>query len=259
MKALLIPFLLLPASAPAAAPAQAPLQDEQPPEDNRADIKELIKKLDGHAGKRGKEDQQAVGVIDELVGEFEDCGPKDRGAIVKALDKCFKEKRQEEDGIRQNQLYLAAATALGEMYPESVKVLLSWIGHKSHDADLALQRTLIKELGQSKSKDARKPLIKLLKNHQAQIQAAAAEALGEFDEDELKVRKEAFEELLKLMMSVKGQVDSDYNDTTARDRWDVISAPIITSLKRLSGHEENDPGAWQRWWNKNKKTDWDEA
>ena len=30
------------------------------------------------------------------------------------------------------------------MYPESVKVLLSWIDHKSHRSDLALQRVLIK-------------------------------------------------------------------------------------------------------------------
>ena len=248
-----------PGVAPGARSSGPACQDEEPPEDGRAEIKELIKQLGGYASKRGKQDQEAIGVIDELVGEFESCGPKDRASIVKALDKCFKQKRKEEDGVRQNQLFIASATALGQMYPESVKVLLSWIDHKSHRSDLALQRVLIKMAGKSKSKDARKPLLKLLKHHEAQIQAAAAEALGEYDEADLKDRKQIFGELLKLMMSVKGSVDSDYNDTIARDRWDVISAPIITSLKRLSGHQENDPGAWQRWWNKNKNADWDEA
>jgi len=246
------------ASPPSASPARPPLarQDEEPP-DKRPEVKELIEKLDGHASKRGKEDQEAIGVIDQLVAEFPKCGPKDRESIVGALDDCFEEKRQEEDGVRQNQLYLAAATALGEMAPESVDVLLSWIDHKSHRSDLTLQRTLIKMAGKSKSKDARKPLIKLLKHHEAQVQAAAAEALGEYEEADLKERKENFEELLKLMMSVKGQVDVDPNDTAARERWDVISAPIVTSLKRLSGQEENDPAAWQRFWNKNKNEDWD--
>ncbi len=259
MKALLIVFLLLPGVAAGAVqvPALA-LQDEEPFEDKREEIKLLIKKLGEHVKRRGKEDQEAIGVIDELVGEYPHCGPKDRGSIVKALDKCFKEKRTEEDGVRQNQVYIAAATALGQMYPESVKVLLSWIDHKSHRADLALQRVLIKMTGQSKSAVARKPLLDLLKHHEASIQAAAAEALGEYEEIEQKERKENFEELLKLLTSVRGRVDSDPNDTIARERWDVISAPTITSLKRLSGHDENAPEGWQRWWNKNKRADWDE-
>jgi len=259
MNALLILPLLLPGPAPLSSPAPAAFQDEEPPVDDREDIEALIEQLDDHAGERGKEDQEAIAVIDRLVIEFPGCGPKDRAAIVKALDKCFSEKRKEEDGVRQNQLYMAATVAMGEMFPESVKPLLSWIDHKSHRQDLALQRMLIRTVGKSKDEKARKELVKLLKHHEAQIQAAAAEALGEYEEAELDVRKETFEELLKLMMSVKGSVDSDPQNTIARQRWDVIAAPIVTSLKRLSGHDENDPNQWQHWWNKNKREDWDEA
>jgi hypothetical protein len=57
--------------------------------------------------------------------------------------------------------------------------------------------------------------------------------------------------------SAKNAVDGDVNDTIARERYDAISASMITTLQRISGHDERDPAAWQRWWNKNKKEDWE--
>ncbi|HVS09781.1 MAG TPA: HEAT repeat domain-containing protein [Planctomycetota bacterium] len=242
-----------------ALPAAA-LQEPAPVQDSRPEVKALVDQLGDHAGKRGKEDREAIEVIDKLLIEFPKSGPKDRALIVKGLDKCFTEKRQESaEGVLDNQLYLSAATALGEMAPESVPVFLSWIGHKSHRKDIALQRTLILKLGKAKSDEGRRPLVKLLTDKEAQVQGAAAEALGEYDGADLKVRKEVFEELLKLITTVKGMVDSDPNDTIARERYDVIAAPIITSLQRLSKHQEHDPAEWQRWWNKNKRDDWDAA
>jgi len=235
-------------------PARALEQD--PPPDDRDEIEALVDQLGDHAKQRGKEDQEAIAVMDVLVQEFPASGPKDRAAIVKALDKCLREKRPEQEGGRQNQLFLAAATALGEMTPESVDVLLSWIDHKTHRRDLALQRVLILKAGGSKTEKAQEDIVKLLKHHEAQIQAAAAEALGNYGEADEKLRKETFEALLKTLMDVKGQKDSDPTDIIARERWDVIAAPIITSLQMLSGHDERDPQEWQHWWNKNKREDW---
>lgn len=248
-------------AAPVASPSQPAVLRQDPDEkpDNRDDIKELLDTLEDHAGARGKEDQEAIVLIDQLVGLWPELGPKDRKAVVKTLDGCFKQKRQEdENGVRANQLFLAATTALGEMAPESVKPLMGWIGHKTHRKDVALQRMLILKLGKTKDEKAIKPLIKLMDDHDPQIQSAAAEALGEFDGAELKRRKEMFSELLKVVMAVKGIVDTDPTNVIERERYDVIAAPIITSLQRLSGHNEHDPQQWQRWWNKNKKADWDE-
>ena len=253
-------LLAVPVAAPAAPCAAPPLAAprQEPPEDDRADVKELLKQLDQHAGARGKEDREAIPIIDQLVQLFGDCGPKDRAAIVKGMDKCFKEKRQEdENGVRDNQLYLAAATALGEMGPESVDVMLDWIGHKSHRKDIALQRLLIQKLGKLHEEKALKPLIKLLDDHDPQIQGATAEALGNYDGAELAERKDIFEELLKLVMQVKNTLDATPTDPIPRQRYDTIAGPIITSLQRLSGHQEHDPQEWQRWWNKNKKENWD--
>lgn len=250
--------------APAATAARAETatlarQDPEPaPVDNRPEVKAMVDQLDTHASKRGKEDQEAVSVIDKLLQEFPRCGPKDRALVVKALDKCFDEKRQEdENGVRANQLYIAAATALGEMAPESVPVFLKWIGHKSHRKDVELQRKLILKLGKTQHESGRSPLINLLVDKDPQIIAAAAEALGEYSGIEQKLRKTTFEELLKVLMSAKGARDSDPNDTIARDKYDIIAAPIVTSLQRLSGETVTDPSEWQRWWNKSKKEDWD--
>lgn len=250
----LLVFSPLPA---AAAPAAARLAQD-PPADDREDVKTMLAELDQHAAERGKEDPQAIAVIDRLVQTFGECGPKDRASIVKGLDKCFKEKRPEsEEGVRPNTLFLASATALGEMAPESVPVLLSWIGHKAHRKDEALQRLLILRLGKTKDERGMKPLIKLLDDPEPPIQAAAAEAMGEYDGAELAERKTLFEELLKLLMMAKAAIDADNADPIARHRYDTVGAPILTSMQRLTKHNEHDPDAWLRWWNKNKKEDWD--
>ena len=106
--------------------AQQPTPNTNP--DNRDEIKAATDKLSGHIGKRGKEDTEAISVIDTLVQEFEKSGPKDRSLIAKTLDKCFEQKRQESaEGVRDNKLYMAAAVSLRTMGPESAPVLMKWI------------------------------------------------------------------------------------------------------------------------------------
>jgi hypothetical protein len=236
-------------------------QDPAPePADKRPEVAELLGKLKAHASKEGKEDKDAVAVVDQLNQEFPNSGPKDKVLIVKGLSKCFEERRQEKEGeAPQNQLYLAAAAALGQMGPESTDILISWIGHKNLRKDVAVQHRLILSLGNTKDKKAVKELVNGLQNPTPSLVSAAAEALGSFDTADLATRKTAFEALLKVLMSSKGAKDSNINDGIARERYDVIAAPIITSLARLSKHDERDPDKWLNWWNKNKKADWDAA
>jgi hypothetical protein len=243
-----------------AAPGGAALGAGQDPvTDKRPEVAALLAKLDAHVEKKGSEDRDAIAVIDQLLQEFQKSGPKDKAATVKALSKCFEARRTEpEDGIPNNQLFIAAATALGQMGPESTKTLIGWIGHKTLRKDLTVQGVLIGSLGKTRDKEAVKTLLDQLENKDAPLVSASAQALGEFATAELELRKQIFETLLKVLMSAKGAKDMDLNDTTARERYDVISAPIITTLTRLSKHDEREPEKWQQWWNKNKKLDWDE-
>ena len=262
---LLLSFLAPPSAAPVAVPVvpgPLVLQDEgetPTPPDERPEVKALIEKLEGHVKQRGEEDEMAIAAVDELFREFAASGPKDRAAIVDALAGCFDAKRTKElePDVPDDRLYMACAVALRDMGPESVEPLIDLVGHKAHKKNLRLQRQVVLSLGKTKAPEAVKTLLGLLDHPEPEMQAAGAEALGEFGEAEEKRRKEIFEEILKVMMGQKGKVDTAPDDIEAAERWNTISGPMIASLQRLTGHDERVPEEWQRWWNKNKKEDWD--
>src|SRR5262245_21095643 len=86
------------------------LQDPAPkPEDKRPEVAGMLDKLKAHVDKEGKEDKDAIAVLDSLIQEFKNSGPKDRAAIVKGVSHCFEARRLEEKGDPNNQLYMAAA------------------------------------------------------------------------------------------------------------------------------------------------------
>jgi len=183
-----------------------------------------------------------------MLQEFPKSGPKDRQAMVKELSKCFEQRRMVPEGqAPNNKLYLASAVALGQMGPESVEVLMTWIDAKTLKKDLAVQHRLILSLGKTKDKKGLKVLKNMLNNKENSLISASAEALGEFATSDLETRKDVFEALLKTVMEAKGFKDTNPDNTTARDKYDVIAAPIITSLGKLSKHEERDPEKWQTW------------
>ena len=122
---------------------------------------------------------------------------------------------------------------------------------------MTLQRQLILALGKTKDVKSVKTLTDLITDRSSTVQGAAAEALGNFVHLKSKDRKEIFEEILKTLTSVRNSVDSDPLDTISRQRYDAIAAPMITTLQDLSGHDERKPSEWRRWFNKNKKKDWD--
>ena len=87
------------------------------------------------------------------------------------------------------------------------------------------------------------------------MQAAGADALANFFDASSDVRKTIFEELLHTMLDQKAKKDN-VSDLEAQERWNLISGPILSTLQKLTGHGENDPDIWLRWWNDNKKKDW---
>jgi hypothetical protein len=197
-------------------------------------------------------------VIDQLVQEFPNCGPKDRVAVVTALSKCFEVRRLVKEGDPpNNKLYMASAVALSTMGPESTKELLKWIGQKDLKKDVALQTRLVDSLGKTKDKEAIKPLELLLNSKDDWMVAAASNAVANYGELELVERKTVFETVLKSLTAAYSQTQGNPNDTVAKARYDTIGAPMITALQKLSKHDERDPAKWQTWWNKNKRENWD--
>lgn len=256
--------LLAPASLPAAAPLAPPVlasfQDDEEKPDKREEVKDALKSLKDHAGKRGDEDIEAIQVIETLKTEFPESGPKDRKAIVKGINACLKAKRKlTKDKLFDNKLHLAAAEALGDMGPESIKDLSGWVDHKSFIKDLDMRRTLILSLGRTKDEDAVDPLVDLLTNHEPVVQASAAQALGDYGFLDQKERKAVFKKVLDVITQVKNALDVGQTDPIVQDRYDTIAGPMLTTLQKLSGHDARDALVFRKWWNKNKKKDWDEG
>jgi HEAT repeat protein len=236
------------------------VQEDEALEDKRESVKALLESLKGYIEKRGAEDTEAVGVLDQLVQEFSKSGPKDQASILKGLGKCFDVKRRElEDGLPDNKLFVATAICLGEMGEGAAPVLLKYVGNKKHRKNLTLQRQLILSVGKAKNLKVVKDVVDLLKDKDDVVIASAAEALKNYGDAPLKTRKMIFNELLKILVTTEALKNQDVNDIVSRDRYDTIASPIMASLKELSGHEERKGEDWQRWWNKNKKKDWDEA
>jgi hypothetical protein len=262
-------LVLLPASgfAPAVvdpvtthAPASPVTVAQDPVPDKREDIAEKLAQLKAHAGERkGAEDREAIAVMEDLTKEFPDCGPKDRKAIVDGVSNTLKMKRKEDkEGKRDNKLFLAAAKALGQMGPDSVKAITGWIGHKAHKKDLPVQRELILALGRTKDEKSVKTLIDLLDHKDPTLQAAAAEALGNHVERDQKVRKQIFEEVMKIVTSAHNLVLQDVTDNIARERYDAIKGSMITTMQLMSKQDIREPDKFRSWWNNNKKKNWDE-
>lgn len=251
----LVPVLLAPTLS--ALPAASTRAQDEVVQDRRPEVKAKLDEFTALTKARGTKDTEAIALVDQLLIEFRQSGPRDRTAIVEGLGKCFEERRQElEGGAPDNRLFLAAAMALGEMGPDAGGTIVKWIGDKRHRSDVALQRRLILSLGKTKDPKRTGDLVGLLQHKEPSLVAAAAEAMANFVDADGKVRKTLFEEQLKVLMAVKGRMDSDTNDLEARQRYDAIAAPMVTSMQALTGHDERVPEEWQRWWNKNKRADW---
>ena len=248
------------ATVPPAPPAAVSAAQDDPKPDKREEVKTLVAKFKAHTKERGKEDIEAVGVIDQLLKEFAASGPKDRELIAKTIGDALKERRKPTaEGVADNKLFLAAAIGLGECAPESVPVLTGWIDHKDHRDDIDLQRALILSLGKSKEKAAVKTLTKLLVHHRAAVQAATAEALVNFKELPLADRKEIFKSVLDQLTQIKGQIDTDPNDVIEKERYDTVRAPMRAVLEAMSKQSLGEPAEWRSWWNNNKTKDWDKV
>jgi HEAT repeats len=261
-KPLLLSVLSLspaPLAANPLAPPQAGKQDTPAKPDKRPEVADKLTKLQALIDDRkGEKDTDAIGIIDQLVQDFPNNGVKDRQSVVTALSKCFEVRRMVKEGDPpNNKLYMASAVALAYMAPESTKELLKWIGFKDLKKDQALQTRLVDSLGKTKDKEAIKPLEQLLNSKDDWMVGAAASALSNYGELELTERKTVFETVLKNLTAAWSTTQGNPNDTVARQRYDVIAAPMITTLQKLSKHDERDPALWQTWWNKNKRENWD--
>ena len=228
------------------------------PADRTEVIEDLLDQFADSLRKRpgglGRNPEVGLSLLRELSGRFDGCGPRDRRDIVKSLVRGIQRFDLEQQAGRE--FVYAAANALGSMAPESVDPLLDLVVDNRIEKELEVHRRLILALGQTRHEDTLSRLKKLLHHDESAIEAAAAEALGEFDGLEEAKRKEVFYALLTRLIDAKTLSDLHEVDLTHRRRYETIIGAMTSSLQRLSKHDERDPEQWQRFWNKNKRKPW---
>lgn len=241
--------------------------------DKRAEVANLLDQLDEHLKARGDEDDEALGVIDELVVEFEQSGPKDREDIAEAIGECIAVRREElAEDVPDQKLQTHAARSMGALQHWGGAELLKLVEHKELEGKINAQREAILSLGRSQHPKGVKVLLGLLDNAVYAVEGAAAQALGSYKKADEKVRKDIVKSLLKKIVPLFDRIEDegDYsggaggfggggnqeNEEIAKE-YRALAAPTMSTLVALTGHTEEDFRGWESWWNDNKRETWD--
>lgn len=226
--------------------------------------KEIAAKIDALKevvlDRKTERDDEGVKLIDELnIKMHGEVHAKDRLAIVKALeDVFFKGKLRQPD---RTVLYTGAAAALGYCGDDGAKVLKKAYDNKRFPDKkewVPLREQLLKYLGRTKDESMVKFLCSEARRQpEAALQAAAGEALGNYEESKEAIRKEIVGELLIRYgelseLASQGNVEAQ----NAQDRLAALSDKWNTALSRLTRQQFATFRDWQTWHNKHKNEAW---
>ncbi len=213
--------------------------------------------------KKMEKDAEAIQVLDvKLLKPYATMHEKDQKDVVKVVGDTFKIRTRDPEA---KGIYVAAAAALSQMKADGAKALVAaYNDNRFRKNDwVALRAEILKNIGRTKEKAHIDFLLdRALKDPEDTILAAAAQALGNFDDLAGKERKEIFEKLLKKYGEVEGNAKAtlDLNDTdaeTSRRRLQIITEDFNSTMAKMSRQNFRTAEEWNTWWNKNKNADWD--
>lgn len=240
----LILVLLLPAAQVLAKADKEPTASEKA-EDYAKDFKKNMKKM------TSAEQMEAV---DKLVGYWTDKDVTEKGA-----KKAILEGLSKTTGVRDKNVVahtMKKVVALGE---DSIKLVLPTLnrelGQKAPDESVYEAALATLAAIHSENKLVTKTLTKLLQDKESEIVGLAARTLAGYADASGKVRKELFEEVLKSTEGVYSGAQSQ-NQTLER-KWNVIGDDVVDALSKLSHVKLSDPAQARKWFNDNKKKNWD--
>lgn len=255
-----IVVFLIGALQPLWAQADAPVA---PPKPDKEVAEKLAKLKEVVEDRKCARDAEGLDLITVLVQKWQaGLADKDKKDILKGLEGALmKGKLREPD---KAQLYIATATALGQLGPEGGKPLVA-----AFDAErfpekapwVPLRETMLKAIGKTKDESQIKFLSNTARRHpEAALQAAAGEALGNFEDSKQEVRKEIVNGLIITMgemVSRATPIDpADIEAQNYKKRLAVISGKWNDALRRLTKQSHDEFAEWQEWLNKNKGKDW---
>jgi ATP:corrinoid adenosyltransferase len=200
---------------------------------------------------------EAVGEgIDTLIDLYiqQGASESDKGKIVNALGKAL---RHVGEG---DQITMKAAQGLAGMGEDAAKELAAAMKDRRFRKDEELEDAylaMIRALGATKSLRESKILMDLLKDKNFEVIAAAADALGNYNDVKLAYRKRIAEAMIKALDSAYNSAKADPRNTTLQKKYEIVGTPLFVSLQKVTGASVNSPEDWRKWYNDNKKKRWD--
>lgn len=254
-----VPQFSAPGTAQEPTPASAPAKAEKDKEvaDKLAALKDVVD------DRKCARDAEGLDLITVLVQKWQaGLSDKDKKDVVKGIEGVLKGGKLRQPD--KAQLYIAAATALGQLGPDGAKPLqAAFEGKRIPDKEpwVPLRETILKALGKTKDESMVKFLTDTARRDpEAALQAAAGEALGNFDGSKEALRKEIVNGLLIKWsdMDAKSRVidPADMEAQNVRKRLAVISGKWNDTLRRLTKETFDNYSEWNEWWNKNKNKEW---
>ena len=195
---------LAPAIAQEDKPTPAPAAEIKPDKEVAQKLDQLKDIVDD---KKFARDGEGFDVITVLVQKWQGgLGDKDKKSVVKGLENVMlKGKLRPSD---KAQLYTAAAVALGQLGIEAADALKAVYEDKRFPKKedwVPLRCELLKAIGKTKDESKVKFLIEIARRDpEAQLEAAAGEALGNYEESKQEIKKEIVGGLLIRY----GEIDS---------------------------------------------------
>lgn len=246
----------------------SPLCAQDPPDpkdkDNDKEIAAKVDELkDIVADRKHSRDAEGLEIIDALLQKLiAGVGPKDAQSITKSLDGVLSQGK-----VRQPEntgLYVGAAKALGYCGEDGAKALKKAYTNKRYPEKtpwVPLREQFLKAIGRTKDEDMVKFLCdEARRSPEAALQAAAGEALGNFEESDEKVRKEIVSDLIikygELSELASQMGSSNIEAQNARDRLAALSEKWNATLAKLTKQNFHKFRDWQGWYNKNKNEKW---
>jgi len=241
-------------------PAQrgaAPAGRDKQVEDKLKDLKAVV------ADRKFSRDAEGLDIITGLVQKWRGgLVAKDQKAVIKGFEGVFfKGRVRPPDRI---QLYIGAAAALGETGEPGAQPLQKAFESSRFPRKrpwVMFRESLLKALGKTKNERMVKFLVDTAqRNPEAALQAAAGQALGNFDDSKEAVRKMIVDKLLISYGSMESRASvidhADIEAQNERERLAVVSGKWNETLRRLTGQDFDQFRDWQRWFNKNKLKKW---
>jgi hypothetical protein len=246
----------LSAQAPAPAPvAPVPAADPALPEQLKT-LKTMI------ADPKMEEDFRAITLIQKLGTDLEKRNPKDLEKIAKGLGDVFKTgKVRPPDNAH---VYTEASKVLALLNEDGAKELAKALTDtRLKDRDYVVVRAqMMVELGRTKDVKQIDWLLDQARTspHDA-IMAAGGEALGFFENADIKQKREIVDKLIKRYGEVHAKATQpeptdptqpiDLSPQNARETLNKIQSKWTSTISTLTGQNFTGYLEWQRWLNKN--------